>query len=71
MTALRAEAVNLMQNIPEEYLIKIIDYAKNFVKSKQKSAFGKLSKYADKNLFESEKSAWESEVTKNYGKNID
>lgn len=32
MSELRAEAVNLMQIIPEEYLANIIQYAKKFVK---------------------------------------
>ena len=32
MSELRAEAVNLMQVIPEEYLANIIQYAKRFVK---------------------------------------
>ena len=32
MSELRAEAVNLMQIIPEEYLLNIIQYAKKFIK---------------------------------------
>ena len=32
MSELRAEAVNLMQIIPEEYLLNIIQYAKKFLK---------------------------------------
>jgi len=32
MSELRAEAVNLMQIVPEEYLLNIIQYAKKFIK---------------------------------------
>lgn len=35
MSELRAEAVNLMQIIPEEYLENIIQYEKKFVKSEE------------------------------------
>ena len=35
MSELRAEAVNLMQIIPEEYLANIIMYARKFVKSEE------------------------------------
>ena len=70
MTELRAEAVDVIKIIPEEYLLNVIEYAKKFLKT-EKSAFGMLSKYADKNLIEQEKTAWESEVAKKYGKNFD
>ena len=70
MSKLRAEAINLISTMPEEYLLEIVQYAKKFFKP-EKSAFGMLSKYADKNLIEKEKFAWESEVVKNYGKNFD
>ena len=37
----------------------------------KKSAFGKLSKYANPKLIPLEESAWESAVTEKYGKNRD
>ena len=33
MSELRAEALNLIQIVPEEYLLNIIQYAKKFLKS--------------------------------------
>ena len=35
MTALRTEAINLMQNLPEEYLFEIVKYVKNFISDKE------------------------------------
>lgn len=35
MTELRAEAVNLMQIMPEEYLFAIVQYAQDFLKDKE------------------------------------
>ena len=37
----------------------------------KKSAFGALSKYANKNLIPSESKAWESAVSESYVKNVD
>ena len=68
MSELRAEAINLIENIPERYLAEIVSYVKNFVEPEKKSSFGILSKYADKNLISQEKSAWEREVVKKYEK---
>ena len=36
MSELRAEAINLMQIMPEKYLSNIIQYAKNVLKSEEK-----------------------------------
>jgi len=55
MTALRKELIELTEILPEEKILL-----------EKKSAFGILSKYADKNLISKEKSAWESEVAKKY-----
>ena len=71
MSEIRAEAINLIENIPEKYLSDIIRYVKNFAEPEKKSAFGILSKYADKNLILHEKSAWEREVAKKYEKIFD
>ncbi len=54
MSELRAEAVNLMQIIPEEYLLNIIQYAKKFIKpeitsEKALQAFYKLRAEAKEN----------------------
>ena len=35
MSELRAEAVNLMQIMPEEYLFAIVQYAQDFLKDKE------------------------------------
>ena len=32
MSELRAEAINLIENIPERYLAEIVSYVKNFLK---------------------------------------
>lgn len=66
MTALRREAINLLENVPEEKIFEIIQFIQEKILPEKKSAFGILSKYADKNLISSEKSAWESEVVKKY-----
>lgn len=54
MSELRAEAVNLMQIVPEEYLQNIIQYAKKFIKPETTSekalqAFYTLRSEAEKN----------------------
>ena len=54
MSELRAEAVSLMQIIPEEYLLNIIQYAKKFIKpeitsEKALQAFYTLRSEAEKN----------------------
>ena len=66
MTALRSEAINLLENVPEEKIFEIVLFIRENNLQEKKSAFGILSKYADKNLISQEKSAWESEVVKNY-----
>ena len=66
MTALRSEAINLLENVPEEKIFEIVLFIREKILSEKKSAFGILSKYADKNLISQEKSAWESEVAKKY-----
>lgn len=71
MEALKAETINLIDELSEENLAKLLDFLKNLIKTEKKSAFGILSKYADKNLIEQEKFAWENEVVKNYGKSFD
>ena len=71
MSELRAEAINLIEKVPEENLTKLFALIKNFVEPEKKSSFGILSKYADKNLISQEKSAWEREVAKKYEKDFD
>ena len=66
MTALRSEAINLLENVPEEKIFEIVMFIREKILSEKKSAFGILSKYTDKNLISQEKSAWESEVVKKY-----
>ena len=66
MTELRSEAINLLENVPEEKIFEIVQFIREKILSEKKSAFGILSKYADKNLILQEKSAWEREVAKKY-----
>lgn len=35
MTALRSEAINLLENVPEKYLLEIVQYVKNFLQEKE------------------------------------
>ncbi len=35
MSELRAEAINLVENVPEKYLSEIIQYVKNFISEKE------------------------------------
>ena len=66
MTELRSEAINLLKNVPEEKIFEIVQFIREKILTEKKSAFGILSKYADKNLISHEKLAWESEVAKKY-----
>ena len=66
MTALRKELLELTEILPEEKIFAVVQFIKEKVLPEKKSAFGILSKYADKNLISQEKSAWESEVAKKY-----
>ena len=45
-------------------------YIREKILSEKKSAFGILSKYADKNLIEQEKFAWEKSASEKYAKNF-
>lgn len=38
MTALRSEAINLLENVPEQYLLEIVQYVKNFLSEKEISS---------------------------------
>jgi len=55
MTALRSEAINLLENVPEKYLLEIVQYVKNFLAEKEITsegalqAFYKLRSEAEKN----------------------
>ena len=55
MTALRSEATNLLENVPEKYLFEIVQYVKKFLAEKEiKSesalqAFHTLRSEAEKN----------------------
>ena len=71
MTELKAETITLLDELSEENLEKVLDFLKNLIKTEKKSAFGILSKYANPELIEREKFAWESEVAKKYGKSFD
>ena len=66
MSELRAKTINLIESLPEEKIFLVLRYINEKILSEKKSAFGILSKYADKNLISQEKSAWESEVAKRY-----
>ena len=66
MTALRKELLELTEILPEEKIFEIIQFIHEKILPEKKSAFGILSKYADKNKISQEKSAWEREVAKKY-----
>ena len=66
MSELRAKTINLIESLPEEKIFLVLRYINEKILPEKKSAFGILSKYADKNLISQEKSAWESEVAKRY-----
>lgn len=66
MSELKIETINLLETLPEEKIFAVLQFIKQNILQEKKSAFGILSKYADKNLISQEKSAWESEVVKNY-----
>lgn len=66
MTVLRKELIELTEILPEEKILEVLQFIKEKILIEKKSAFGILSKYADKNLISQEKSAWESEVVKKY-----
>ena len=57
MSELRAEAVNLMQIMPEEYLFAIVQYAQDFLKDKE---------YAEEQMklakFQSDPKKYEDEI---------
>ncbi|MBR5914291.1 MAG: hypothetical protein IKZ58_08015 [Selenomonadaceae bacterium] len=72
MTALRKELIELTEILPEEKIFAVVQFIKEkILVQEKKSALGILSKYADKNLIEQEKFAWESEVAKKYEKIFD
>lgn len=71
MSELRAEAINLMEKIPEEKIFLVLQFIKEKILPEKKSAFGILSKYADKNLISEEKIAWEKSASEKYAKNFD
>ena len=64
MSELRAEAINLIQIIPEENLSAIINYAKNFLKSKETLAEKNLKWLAEPDKYEDEINKCISEVIK-------
>ena len=55
MSALRSEAINLLENVPEKYLLEIVQYVKNFLAEKEITseqalqAFYTLRNEAEKN----------------------
>lgn len=61
MTALRKELLELTEILPEEKILV----------QEKKSALGILSKYANKDLIEQEKFAWEKSASEKYAKNFD
>jgi hypothetical protein len=61
MSAIRQELLEITEILPEEKIFTVLQFIKeNILTSEKKSAFGILSKYADKNLIEQEKFAWEN-----------
>ena len=67
MSTLRKELIELTECIPDEKIFLVLQYIReNILISEKKSAFGILSKYANKNLIEQEKSAWEKSVIEKY-----
>ena len=66
MSGLKIEAINLIETLPEEKIFAVLQFINENILSEKKSAFGILSKYADKNLISQEKSAWENSVSEKY-----
>jgi len=72
VSALRKELIEITEVLPDEKIFLILQYVReNILIPETKSAFGILSKYADKNLIEKEKSAWEMSASEKYAKNFD
>ncbi len=71
MSAMRKELRELTEILPEEKIFMVLQFIKEKVFGEKKSAFGILSKYADKNLISEEKLAWEKSVSEKYAKNFD
>lgn len=70
MTALRKELLELTEILPEEKIFEVLQFIREKILPEKKSAFGILSKYADKNLISQEKSAWEKSASEKYEKNF-
>ena len=64
MSELRIEAMNLIQIIPEENLEKVLNYLKNFLKSKETLAEKNLKWLAEPDKYEDEINECISEVIK-------
>ena len=69
MTALRKELIELTEILLEEKIFEVLQFIREKILPEKKSAFGILSKYADKNLISQEKSAWEKSASEKYEKN--
>lgn len=72
MSVLRKELRELTEILPDEKLLLVLQYIREKILiPEKKSAFGILSKYANKNLIEQEKFAWEKSAGEKYAKNLD
>jgi len=70
MTALKKELIEIIEILPDEKIFMTLQYIREKILSEKKSAFGILSKYANKNLIEQEKFAWEKSASEKYAKNF-
>lgn len=71
MSTLKKELIELTEILPDEKIFLILQYIREKILiPEKKSAFGMLSKYANKNLIEQEKLAWEKSTSEKYAKNF-
>ena len=72
MSAVKKELIELAEILPDEKIFLILQYVREKILTpEKKSAFGMLSKYANKNFVNQEKSAWEKSARENYAKSFD
>ena len=72
MSAIRKELIELAEVLPDEKIFLILQYIREKILiPEKKSAFGMLSKYANKNLIGQEKLSWEKSACEKYAKSFD